>query len=165
MDQRQAAGSHLVTIGNIQGIPKVATAIDVAQNVAFFLKGILNPVSLLTYPTWRGAASISVELQNEIAMLFYQQYLRQIGYYFIEMYSGRLRGGAKRYRETFGLLTKAIHRAGGSVDAFNDIPLAPTTIAIMGQVKAGKSSLVNALTKNQVCQDKRYASDAFCSKD
>lgn len=145
-------GSHLVTIGNIQELPKIATAIDVAQNIAFFVKAAFNPITLLTYPTWRSAGSVTVELQNEVAMAFYQQYLQHIGFYLIEMYSGRLKGGTKQYRESFGRLSTALHRAGGDTELFDEIKLTNTTIAIMGQVKAGKSSLINALMNNQIAK-------------
>src|SRR5690606_33596866 len=78
----------------------------------------------------------------------YQQYLSHIGYYLIEMYSGRLRGGSELYRKQFGHLASALHVAGGDVQQFADLADVNTTIAVMGQVKAGKSSLVNSLLQN-----------------
>ena len=81
---------------------------------------------------------------------FYSTYLKELGIYLIELNSGRLKVGAKRYRELL-----AAHRDPGtaSAEGSSDIPASPTSqptvaepvsLAIVGQVKAGKSSLVNA---------------------
>ncbi len=65
------------------------------------------------------------------------------------MYSGRLRGGSKLYRQRFGAMSAAVHAAEGDVDLLNQLEPVSTSIAVMGQVKAGKSSLINALLKEQ----------------
>ncbi len=56
---------------------------------------------------------MTIEIQNEAMRAFYQHYLRQTSFYLIEMYSGRLRGGSKEYRQKFGPMSEAAHEAKG----------------------------------------------------
>ncbi len=145
-------GSDLATIGQIEKVPSIIGALDVAQKVIYIASAIMNPSKLLAYPLWRKAGRISVELQKEVACAFYQRYLRQLGYYLIEMYSGRLRGGSAQYRSQFAPMASAAHELGGDLEELDKLSMVPTTIAVMGQVKAGKSSLINALLGSQVAQ-------------
>jgi uncharacterized protein len=91
-------------------------------------------------------------LQNELIRKFYQRYLRQIGFYLIEMYSGRLRGGSQAYRQQFARMSAAVHKSRGDLSTLQSLADASTTIAVMGQVKAGKSSLVNSLLQDAAAQ-------------
>ena len=89
-------------------------------------------------------------LQQNLLVWFYTAFLHRTGTYLIDVYSGRLRIGVRRYRELV---------LGQSGDG---LPQAPTedaadqvhrvTITVMGQVKAGKSSLINALLGEQRAQ-------------
>lgn len=143
-------GSDLVTVGQIEQLPTLLRAVDIGQTAMFLASAVVNPSKLLAYPLWRKSGRVSVELQNELMRAFYQRYLRQVSYYLIEMYSGRLSGGSQRYRERFGRMSAAVHAARGDAGLFKDLDVASTTIAVMGQVKAGKSSLINALMKDKV---------------
>jgi uncharacterized protein len=143
-------GSDLASIGQLERIPRIAKAIDVGQSIFFFLSAIANPTKVLAYPLWRKAGRVADELQQELIRAFYQRYLRQTGFYLIEMYSGRLRGGSRRYREQFGRMSAAIHASKGNLELLSQLEDVSTTIAVMGQVKAGKSSLINALMKEKV---------------
>ncbi len=138
-------GADVATVGQIRMVPSVVNAIDIAQKVAYVASAILNPAKLAAYPLWRKSGRVTVELQNELIRKFYQRFLRQLGFYLIEMYSGRLQGGSKRYRDQFGTMTAAVQAAGGNAQVIDELQDMPTTIAVMGQVKAGKSSLINAL--------------------
>jgi predicted GTPase len=73
-------------------------------------------------------------LQN-LLVWFYTAYVHRLGRYLIELNSGRLRVGAARYRE--------LMQAPSSASA------PQVTITVLGQVKAGKSSLINALLGEQ----------------
>jgi predicted GTPase len=143
-------GSDVATIGHLNRLPRIIRALDAAQTVVYFASAIVNPSRLLTYPLWRKSGRVSVEIQNELIRGFYQRYLRQVGYYLIEMYSGRLKAGSRAYREQFGELAAAVHAAGGNVDTLSQLQDAKITIAVMGQVKAGKSSLINRLIGDEV---------------
>lgn len=143
-------GSNLITLGQIEKVPTIVRAIDVGQKIFFLATSIANPAKLMTYPLWRNAGRVTVEIQNEAMRAFYQHYLRQTSFYLIEMYSGRLRGGSKEYRQKFGPMSVAAHEAKGDSELLAESEAVDTTIAVMGQVKAGKSSLINALVKDTV---------------
>src|SRR5262249_50608460 len=87
-------------------------------------------------------------LQQNLLVWFHTAYLHRLGTYLIDMNSGRLRVGAARYRE---LLDKT---ASSPVESHQlEAPARATapqvTIVVLGQVKAGKSSLINALLGEQ----------------
>src|SRR5262249_43633954 len=83
-------------------------------------------------------------LQENVILWFYTAYVHRLGSYLIELNSGRLRAGAKRYLE--------LQKASGP-PAPDDTEPADTvrTVAfvLIGQTKAGKSSVVNALLGEQ----------------
>lgn len=143
-------GSDLATVGQLGRLPGYIGALDVAQKVFYFATAILNPPKIFAYPLWRKSGRVAVEIQNELIRSFYQHYLRQLGFYLIEMYSGRLQGGSRRYRSRFGAMAAAVHASGGNATVLNELQDVNATIAVMGQVKAGKSSLINALMQDQV---------------
>ncbi|GAA4457153.1 GTPase family protein [Novipirellula rosea] len=143
-------GSDLATIGQIKRLPKVVNALDVVQKVVYVGSAVLNPAKMLAYPLWRKSANVTVELQNELIRGFYQRFLRQLGYYLIEMYSGRLRSGSRLYRSEFSEMADIAHEFDRGETSIDDLDDLSTTIAVMGQVNAGKSSLLNALLHNQV---------------
>ncbi len=76
------------------------------------------------------------QIQQNLLAWFCAAYVQRVGHYLIEVHSGRLRVGASRYRELVeaGASSAAPGSAAGQV-----------TITLLGQVKAGKSSLINAL--------------------
>jgi uncharacterized protein len=143
-------GCDLATVGHLSRLPELATAFDGLQKVIYFASTLFNPIKLLTYPIWRKSGRVTIEIQNELIRGLYQRYLGLVGYYLIEMYSGRLRGGAKQYRERFGAIAMAVHAAGGQLEQLSAVNDVATTIAVMGQVKAGKSSVINALIGDSV---------------
>lgn len=137
-------GSNLLTVGHISRLSDYARYLDNGQKIAYIASSLANPMKLLYYPLWRKSGSVTVELQNEISQVIYQQYLRSVGHYLIEMFSGRLKGGSAEYRKRFGRWSNAMYTSGGRRDLIEQEP-GEVTIAVMGQVKAGKSSLINAL--------------------
>lgn len=143
-------GSSLVTVGQIEQLPTIMRAVDIGQTAWFLATSVMQPAKLLSYPLWRKSGRVTIELQNELCRAFYQVYLRQVSYYLIEMYSGRLKGGSQRYRQRFGHMAVAVHASGGDVSKLAELEGVSTAIAVMGQVKAGKSSLINALMKDKV---------------
>lgn len=149
---KHVPGSHLVTIGQLQKVPTYVNAFDWVQKLVFVASAVVNPARLAAYPLWRKSGQVTFELQNELIRAFYQRYLHQLGYYLIEMYSGRLQGGSQLYRERFGAMAAAIHAGGGDTSLLERMQDVSTTIALVGQVKAGKSSLINALMKDQVAE-------------
>ncbi len=143
-------GSSMASIGQLEQLPKIANAVAFGQSLIYLVTSVANPSKLLAYPLWRKAGRVTDELQQELMRAYYQRYLRQIGFYLIEMYSGRLRGGSAQYRERFGRMSAAVHSSKGNIELFSKLEDVSTSIAVMGQVKAGKSSLINALMKDKV---------------
>ena len=89
-------------------------------------------------------------LQQNLLLWFYTAYVHRLGTYLIELNSGRLRIGAARYRELMESTkpVEATPRVERSISAEKATPAATVrqvTIVVLGQVKAGKSSLINAL--------------------
>jgi hypothetical protein len=74
-------------------------------------------------------------------------FVRQVGFYLIEMNSGRLRGGAERYRTLMARLRTAGKPASDAATPAGPPSEEPleVVLAVVGQVKSGKSSLINAL--------------------
>ncbi|MEZ6091891.1 MAG: dynamin family protein [Pirellulaceae bacterium] len=143
-------GSTLATFGHLQRLPDLARAVDIGWTASFLATAILQPAKLLTYPIWRKSGNLSLELRDDMIRMFYQAYLRRVGYYLIEMYSGRLQDGSRQYRRKFGQMASAVHQSGGDIEQFEKLEDVGTSIAVLGQVKAGKSSLINALMRDKV---------------
>ena len=95
---------------------------------------------------------------------FHTAFIHQLGRYLIELNSGRLKVGVKRYREILAQHQAAAGRrpdrppaptpaavgdAAVTAAAHTATGPKPITIAVLGPVKAGKSSLVNALLGQQ----------------
>jgi uncharacterized protein len=151
-------GSHLVSIGQWRMLAKVPGWWRVASNAGWIASVVMNPFAGLA----RYAASkafvdpVTQQVQNNVFGAFFMLYLRQVGFYLIELNSGRLRGGSARYRQAMAKLkrgsreTQHIENTGEAADDVSTKTSAVTvTIAIIGQVKAGKSSLVNCLLGEQ----------------
>ncbi|QDV23122.1 GTPase family protein [Aureliella helgolandensis] len=145
-------GSSVATLAQVERLPAILRALDLGQKFAFLSSSLLDPSRLLTYPLWRKSGRIAVKLQDELLSMFYQRYLRQVGFYLIEMYSGRLKGGSRQYRLHFGTAAAKLHAAGDANQALAELEEVHTKIAVMGQVKAGKSSLINALLQETVAE-------------
>lgn len=142
-------GSHLITVRQWEWLSHAPKWVRRAQNALWAMSLFVNPANIVKYLASEATIGpVTEELQTEFLAALYLRFVRQTGFYLIEMNSGRLRGGADQYRQTFGR----------SADA----PPAPTsspaqepspegvTVAFCGQVKAGKSSLVNALIGERV---------------
>jgi predicted GTPase len=87
-------------------------------------------------------------LQQSLADWFYTAYLHRVGTYLIELYSGRLGVGAERYRalvDRYRLPAEQKSEVSSQRSEQTDAMAPVVAIALFGQVKAGKSSLVNAL--------------------
>ncbi len=154
-------GSHLISIGQWRMLAKVPGWWTVATNVGWIASVVMNPVAGLT----RYAASkvfvdpVTKQVQNSVFGAFFMLYLRQVGFYLIELNSGRLRGGSARYREAMAKLkgrprempsSESSGSSGAGRSEAASVPEPVTvTIAIVGQVKAGKSSLANCLLGDQ----------------
>ena len=144
-------GSHALTVNNFKQFRQAADWYERGRNAYWLFSALIDPVraGLQIAATKAGLQTTFRQVQKNIVVWFYTAYLHELGRYLIELNSGRLRVGAKRYLE---LLER--HEAppvdGGEVLETPEKPGAKPdperlTIAIVGPVKAGKSSLVNAI--------------------
>lgn len=158
-------GSHLMTVDHWRKARKAVDWYRKAANVYWVASAVFDPIKTATrYVAAKYGMGRPLELfQQNVILWFYAAYVRRMGFYLIELYSGRLRVGTMRYRE---LMAEHAHEPGGqavvvpqpegtaSTVSPNGPPKPETpretrtsgvSIVLIGQVKAGKSSLVNAL--------------------
>lgn len=147
--QENFPGSEIATIGTLSKIPGLTKQVGNLSNLAYFASMIFQPIKLLAYPIYRKSGVVATELRAEIVTTIYQKFVQMAGFYLIEMYSGRLKAGSQAYKEQFGHLVNAVRHAKGDRSKLEQIKPQSLSIAIVGQVNAGKSSLVNHLTRDQ----------------
>jgi hypothetical protein len=141
-------GGHLLTVNDWRRARQAADWYRTASNVYWAVAAVFNPVQTgLRYAASQlGISQPWQQMQQGLADWFYTAYLHRLGTYLIELYSGRLRIGADRYRE---LLDRHRPEAAGANAEAPAAEAPHVTLALFGQVKAGKSSLVNALLGEQ----------------
>ena len=154
-------GSHAISVDNFKRVKQAVDWYERGRNLYWVFSAILDPVraGAQILATKAGLQTTLKQVQTNVITWFYTTYLQELGRYLIELNSGRLRVGVKRYRE---LLEK---KEGIPADpATPQVTIIPDptatgprlqtdpdriTIGIVGPVKAGKSSLVNAIFGEQ----------------
>jgi predicted GTPase len=106
-------------------------------------------------------------VQNNIILWFHTAFINLLGRYLIELNSGRLRVGVKRYRELVAQREappaddpatrpaappEAVQQDAVTIAANTATGPKAITLTVLGSVKAGKSSLVNALLGRNAAQ-------------
>lgn len=148
LTQKYVPGSHLLTIDNCRQARKALGWYRMGSNVYWAASALFDPIKTATrfVAAKYGVGKPFEMFQQNVILWFYAAYVRKVGEYLIELYSGRLKIGAARYRELKG----AYATEGTPPEPNAQAPAPPTvTVAIIGQVKAGKSSLINALLGEQ----------------
>jgi uncharacterized protein len=138
-------GGHLLTIRNWQQAKQASDWYQTASKVYWLIAACFSPVNtgLRFAASQIGLSAPLQQLQQNLLVWFYTAFLHRVGTYLIELDSGRLRVGAQRYRELRGQQAPK-PAADGEAPAVGRV-----TITVLGQVKAGKSSLINALLGEQ----------------
>ncbi|MCU0711414.1 MAG: GTPase domain-containing protein [Pirellula sp.] len=147
--QQNFPGSEIATIGHFSKIPGITKQVGNLSNLAYLASMIFQPIKVLAYPIYRKSGVVATELRSEIVTTIYQKFVQMAGFYLIEMYSGRLKAGSRVYKERFGHLVGAVRHAQGDRSKLDQINPQSISIALVGQVNAGKSSLVNHLLRGQ----------------
>lgn len=147
-------GSHLLTINNWRRAKQATDWYSVASKIYWAVATVLAPVQtgLRFAATHLGMTTPWRMLQENLILWFYTAYVHEVGTYLIDLHSGRLRVGASRYRELLaGRRTRDRTESADTTEAVPepDQQVDQVTITVIGQVKAGKSSLVNALLGEQ----------------
>ncbi len=132
-------GSHILTVNQWKQSRQVIDWGQRALNISWLARAVFNPVSTgIQYLASRASGAVFKEAQQNVMLWFHTAFVHQLGKHLIELNSGRLRVGAAKYREIMETAQNAADEPGRMA--------APSlTVAVIGQVKAGKSSLVNAL--------------------
>jgi predicted GTPase len=138
-------GSRMLTIRHWRMLQSAPQWMHTLSETAWAASMLLNPTNIVRYFaskwTWD---PVTEQLQAELLAVLYLRVMRQVGYYLIEMNSGRLRGGADAYRAAFAGSVGVRGSKMAAVPEADESP--PVAIALVGQVSSGKSSLVNLLT-------------------
>lgn len=170
VDQYLPAG-NLLTVDHWLGAKKATEWYKSASKAYWLISAIFSPVNtgVRYLASELGAATPLQKFQENLILWFYTAFLHRVGTYLIDVNSGRLRVGAARYRQLLEQQQPApasapARTAIAPVDAAESI--SQVTITIMGQVKAGKSSLINALLGEQRARtDVLPATDAVTRYD
>jgi hypothetical protein len=160
MVETYVPGGSFVTIDQWKKAGRAVGWYNRAMDTYWVASAILSPIQTAArYAASKlGLGHLRKMLQDNVLAWFFAAFVSRIGWYLIELNSGRLRVGAKRYRELqaqaqqpgINPLDFGDARA-GSVSDGTDSDATPNrvSVTIIGQVKAGKSSLVNALLGEQ----------------
>jgi predicted GTPase len=159
--QKYVPGSHLLRICDMKRARKAVGWYKTGMNVYWAGAAIFDPVqTALRYLASRATlGSLMDRIQENVILWFHSAFIHHLGRYLIELNSGRLKVGVKRYRELL-----AEHQPPPADDPnarpaptpaelgeAEVVPPSPPagskaiTLSVLGSVKAGKSSLVNAL--------------------
>jgi predicted GTPase len=155
MVQRYMPASHILTINDIRRGWSALAWYRRGRAVYWLVSAIFAPVETAAqYAASRfGVSSTWDLLQQNVLLWFYSAYIHRLGNYLIELHSGRLRVGVVRYRELMAQYQNAQQQTAEQIIVPESIPAQPAvpqvTIAVIGQVKTGKSSLINALLGQQ----------------
>jgi predicted GTPase len=147
-------GGHLLTVKDWRRAKQAADWYQSANNLYWAVSALFSPVNTgVRYAASRiGMARPFEMLQQNLLLWFYTAFIHRLGTYLIELNSGRLRIGADRYRALMESLkdgTAPARPSSASAAAEPADQVRQVTVTLMGQVKAGKSSLINALLGEQ----------------
>ncbi len=164
--QQYIPASHLLTVGQWRQLSKVPSWLRSVSDISWIASMLFRLGNIGRYAVWKVAMEpVTRKMNTDILAAFYVFFTRQVGYYLIEMNSGRLRGGADPYRQMSrrtGLSLSTDIRGGapmGRADQATEDSDQTTaddegniTIVLVGQINAGKSSVINALLGQQTAE-------------
>lgn len=143
---RYVPGSHLLTIKDWRRARQALDWYQPASNLYWAITALFAPLETGARFTASklGLSQPWQMLQQNLILWFYTAYLHRLGTYLIELNSGRLRVGVARYRALLARTDQPETPAGADTKTIQQV-----TIVVLGQVKAGKSSVINALLGEQ----------------
>jgi uncharacterized protein len=144
-------GGHFLTINDWRRAQQLTEWYRKASNVYWLVAAVFSPIETgLRYAAAQAGLTRPLQmLQQNLILWFFTHYVHRLGTYLIELNSGRLRVGSKRYRE---LMQQSQTNPPPAAEAPAPPPEADAsqvTVTVFGQVKAGKSSFINALLGEQ----------------
>ena len=104
---------------------------------------LINPVNALLSEAWRHLRARSFDqARDELHRWFLRAYVCKVGYYAIDLYSGRL---PLVEEESVTAPTPVSQADLGQVEQTTKAVVEPLRILVLGRTNSGKSSLINAL--------------------
>lgn len=99
--QKYVPASHLIRIGDIRRARRVWEWYQRGQNAYWLLAALFDPISTAArYTVARGVlAPLFERTRRNLVIWFHTLFIHRLGYYLIELQSGRLKVGSRRYRE------------------------------------------------------------------
>ena len=138
--------SNRLTIGDLFRIQRWKGKAEQLFNIYRAGSVIINPVNALLGEVWRHLRERSFDqARNELHRWFLRAYVCKVGYYAIDLYSGRLPLGDDDSMMSSTTTSQAdVEHAQGAATATTE----PLRILILGRTNSGKSSLINAMFGN-----------------
>lgn len=149
MVDQNVPGSHLLSINDWRWTKETAEKATswyrLASNAMWLGAAVLSPIeTAVRYAATRAGTAKPWQLfQQDLVAWFHAAFVQRLGTYLIDLNSGRLKVGAKRYREIKAGLASAGQTPSG------EAPAEVVTLTVVGQTKMGKSSFINALLGEQ----------------
>jgi predicted GTPase len=140
-------GSHLLTINDWRRARQLSDWYQKANTAYWLVSAFFSPLNTAARfaASKLGTSHPWQRVQQNLVGWFYSAFVHRLGSYLIDLNSGRLRIGARRYQE----LLKAAQDHQASSNAAQGNAVGHVTLTVLGQVKAGKSSVINALLGEQ----------------
>ena len=135
--------SNRLTVGDLFRIQRWKAKAEKAFNVYRAGSILINPVNALLSEAWRHLRERSFDqARNELHRWFLRAYVCKVGYYAIDLYSGRLPLDDDNHTESATPESRADLEQTGQAAAS---AVEPLRILVLGRSNSGKSSLINAL--------------------
>jgi predicted GTPase len=170
--EKYIPGSHMLVVNDWaragKTLDQATTWYPRLRNAYWALSAVIDPIhtGMQVLGTKAGLAPMFQRAQQNVMVWFHTAYVHKLGRYLIELNSGRLKVGAKRYLELMAQHVEPVadvgwvessrpaetpgEEDGGSRSSTRPKEAPPVTLAVVGPVKAGKSSLVNAMLGEQL---------------
>lgn len=138
--------SDRLTIGDLVRAHRWKAKVEQAYNVYRAGRVLINPVNALFGEIWRHLRERSFGVaQSELHRWFLRTYVRKVGYYAIDLYSGRRPLMTDDHPQAAAAQTATSHADLSKTEQAAALPEEPLRILVIGRTNAGKSSLINAL--------------------
>ncbi len=135
--------SHRLTLGDLARAYRWKATAERLLDLYRAGRLVVNPINALLGEVWERLRRQSFGAAwSDLQRWLLQEYVRKVGYYAIELYSGRLTLTEGEADAATPTARKDLDRAESQAAALAQEPL---RILILGRSNAGKSSLVNAL--------------------